>query len=274
MKLAAQEEPGMQPLTTFNWKAFALLLGAGLLGVLAVLPFTFALLETVRFSTPQPDIPLPLVVLLSLFQNGVLLALAVAGGMFFSRRVGLQMPLVSAWTGGGPRPALSALAMPGLLLGAAAGAALVALEALFFLRQLPPALLSLFEIPLWKRLLAGVFYGGITEELLMRLFLVSLVAWLLGRFWKTSEGMPAPGAFWAAILLVAVLFGLGHLPITAAITPLTPFLVARALVLNGVAGVAFGYLYWRHGLESAMLAHMSAHLVMQVPGVALLRSML
>ena len=56
--------------------------------------------------------------------------------------------------------------------------------------------------------------------------------------------------------------------------PLTPLLVVRALVLNGVAGVAFGYLYWRQGLEAAMLGHISAHLVMQVPGVMLLKNMM
>jgi uncharacterized membrane protein YjjP (DUF1212 family) len=58
------------------------------------------------------------------------------------------------------------------------------------------------------------------------------------------------------------------------ITPLTQMLVVRALVLNGIAGVAFGYLYWRYGLEAAMSAHMGAHLVMQVPGVMLLKAML
>lgn len=86
--------------------------------------------------------------------------------------------------------------------------------------------------------------------------------------------MPSSGAFWSAITLVAVLFGLGHLPITAVITPLTQLVVVRAIVLNGLAGIAFGYLYWRHGLEAAMLGHMSAHLVMQAPGVILLKNML
>jgi hypothetical protein len=57
-------------------------------------------------------------------------------------------------------------------------------------------------------------------------------------------------------------------------TPLTPVLIVRALVLNGIAGVVLGYLYWKNGLEAAMLGHMSAHLVMQVPGVMLLRMML
>ena len=83
-----------------------------------------------------------------------------------------------------------------------------------------------------------------------------------------------PGAFRAAIIVVAVLFGLGHLPATAAIAALTPGLVVRALLLNGVAGAAFGYLYWRHGLEAAMAGHMSAHVVMQIPGVMLLKALL
>jgi membrane protease YdiL (CAAX protease family) len=102
---------------------------------------------------------------------------------------------------------------------------------------------ALMTIPLWKRLLAGILYGGFTEELFMRLFLVSIVAWLCGRWWRTPGGLPTSGAFWIAIVLVAVLFGLGHLPITSAITPLTTMLVVRALVLNGIAGIAFGYLY-------------------------------
>ena len=108
----------------------------------------------------------------------------------------------------------------------------------------------------------------------MRLFLMSLVAWLVGKRWKTPEGRPSAGAFVTAIVVVALLFGLGHLPATAAMAPLTSVIVIRALVMNGVAGAAFGYLYWRHGLEAAMMAHMSTHLVMQWPGVMLLLGML
>jgi hypothetical protein len=61
---------------------------------------------------------------------------------------------------------------------------------------------------------------------------------------------------------------------TSAITPLTTMLVVRALVLNGIAGIIFGYLYWKHGLEAAMIGHMSAHLVMQIPGFIILTRML
>jgi hypothetical protein len=32
--------------------------------------------------------------------------------------------------------------------------------------------------------------------------------------------------------------------------------------------------YWTHGLEAAMIGYMSAHLVMQIPGVMMLTRML
>ena len=257
-----------------NWKAFALLLAAGLLGVVAVLPYMTEFVgSSIIGQAAAPALPMPLVLTLALLQNGILLAVTILIGLVLSERTGLRMPLIQAWTAGKRASVAQAFVMPALLAGAAVGATLVAIEALVFLRHLPPAMHRLFTIPLWKRLLAGVMYGGITEELVMRLFLVSLVAWLCGRWWRTPGGFPTSGAFWIAIVLVAVLFGLGHLPATSAITPLTT-IVLRALVLNGIAGIAFGYLYWRHGLEAAMIGHMGAHLVMQIPGVIILTRML
>lgn len=266
----------LEALKTLNWRLFTLLLSAGLLGVLAVLPFAFEMLGALPPAerAAARDFPLPLLVALTLLQNGILLSIVIALGLRLSERVGLELPLLGAWAAAQPLPRLAPIVLPGVLVGAAVGAALVALEAALFLRHLPASMLALFEIPLWKRLLAGVVYGGIVEELLMRLFLMSLVAWLLGRWWKSAHGLPAPGAFVAAIVGVAVLFALGHLPATAVMAPLTDLLVARALLLNGLAGIAFGYLYWRHGLEAAMAGHISAHLVLQVPGVMLLRAML
>jgi hypothetical protein len=56
--------------------------------------------------------------------------------------------------------------------------------------------------------------------------------------------------------------------------PLTPGLIVRALLLNGVAGIAFGYLYWRQGSEAAMVGHMAAHLAIQVPEMILVQGLL
>jgi membrane protease YdiL (CAAX protease family) len=115
----------------------------------------------------------------------------------------------------------------------------------------------------WKGLLAS-FYGGIGEEILLRLGLMSVLAWLGHFVSKTDDGRPTLVVLWTANILAAVLFGLGHLPATAALFPITPLVVTRAIVLNGFIGIVAGYLYFEHGLEAAMLSHFSADIVLHV----------
>jgi membrane protease YdiL (CAAX protease family) len=78
---------------------------------------------------------------------------------------------------------------------------------------------------------------------------------------ESTTALPS-GVFWAANVVTAVLFGLGHLPATAALAPLTAVLVVRAVVLNGLAGLLFGWLYRRYGLEWAMVSHFGTDLVL------------
>jgi membrane protease YdiL (CAAX protease family) len=52
---------------------------------------------------------------------------------------------------------------------------------------------------------------------------------------------------------------------------LTPFVIARALLLNGIFGLVAGWLYWRKSLEAAMAAHMLGHVVFTVATLALTR---
>ncbi len=234
-------------------REFLILFVGGMVGVALIFPYVFAL-------TPPPEgLLLPSLVLVALVQNAVIVAIAVAAGLWFARRVGLAAPLVEAALRGEAFAARLRATLPlAIVLGVAAAVVVLLVEVLVFQPQLPAALRVVGSAPpLWSGFLAS-FYGGITEELLTRLFLVSLFAWL---FSKIVRG---PVVFWAAIAAGAVLFGLGHLPATAALVPLTPVVVARAIVLNGIPGVAFGWPNWRRGLESAMVAHFSADLLLHV----------
>jgi membrane protease YdiL (CAAX protease family) len=67
-------------------------------------------------------------------------------------------------------------------------------------------------------------------------------------------------------VLVAIVFGAAHLPLAAQLTSLTPILVTTVITLNGVVALGFGYLYWRRGLESAMIAHFFTDIVLHVVG--------
>lgn len=66
---------------------------------------------------------------------------------------------------------------------------------------------------------------------------------------------------WTVNIIVAIIFGLGHLPAAFRLTAPSAFEIFRVLLLNGVAGVIFGWLYWTRGLWTAMAAHFMTDLV-------------
>jgi hypothetical protein len=51
------------------------------------------------------------------------------------------------------------------------------------------------------------------------------------------------------------------LPAVRAMVPFTPVVVTRTVLLNAIAGVAFGWLFWRRSLEAAMIADATGHVV-------------
>lgn len=110
--------------------------------------------------------------------------------------------------------------------------------------------------------LGAVFYGGIIEEVMMRLFLMSLFAWLGWKlFFRKRESVPE-GVFIAANVLAALLFAAGHLPATVTFFGgLTPLLVVRCFLLNGAFGLVFGWLYRKYGIQYAMLSHALLHII-------------
>lgn len=96
---------------------------------------------------------------------------------------------------------------------------------------------------------AAVLYGGIAEEILMRLFLMSLIAFILWKlfFRNTSKNKLPDKIFISANIISALLFAAGHLPATAAaFGALTPMLLAICFLLNGIFGILFGRLYRRY----------------------------
>ena len=112
------------------------------------------------------------------------------------------------------------------------------------------------------------FYGGIGEEVLLRLFFVPFLCLLIigamkllgfAKTWRYTDNI-----VWASVIIAAIVFGLGHLPATAAIMAITPAVVLRAVLLNRIGGVMFGWLFFKKGLEFAMISHFSLDIVLHV----------
>jgi len=116
---------------------------------------------------------------------------------------------------------------------------------------------------LWKGMLAS-FYGAINEEVLLRLLVMTGIAFGLAKL-AGRVGLSERAIVWPAILLAAFVFGVGHLPAAlGAGLRLTAGVVTRLLLLNMAGGVVFGLLYWRRGFESAVVAHFVADLCLHV----------
>lgn len=243
------------------WRPFWALFGLGFLGI-AALPLI--LLPQLQQLIPQERTefsPEGLVVL-SLIQPLVLLAIATAVGLKLAPLLGFRSYLAEAATQG--RQALKPL-LPEIPLAVGAGvifAGIALVSDSFILPKLGEAgqILSITSNRNWGITVGAILYGGITEELLMRWGLLSLLAWLGWRLFQRQKAIGS-GVIWGAILLTALLFGLGHLPLAIARVPLTSWLLIRTLVLNGLGGILFGWLYWKRSLEAAMIAHVSTHIV-------------
>ena len=164
-----------------------------------------------------------------------------------------------------------AMLLPAILIGVIGAGVIILLDSYVFgppleaeMQLLGVSLPESINPPAWQGFLAS-FYGGINEEVLLRLFALTLIGAIgAAVFKKMDQKLPA-GIFWVANILAAVLFGLGHLPTTSAIgLPMDFLVVTRSIVLNGLLGIGFGWLYWKYGLESAMLSHFSADIVLHV----------
>ena len=109
--------------------------------------------------------------------------------------------------------------------------------------------------------MTGILYGGISEELISRWGLMSFFVWMLWRL-AAAPGPVRAWCFWLGAAAAALLFALAHLPMLYALVD-DPSLALMAAVIagNALPGLLFGWLFWRRGLEAAMLGHASAHMI-------------
>ena len=192
--------------------------------------------------------------------------------MYVARRVKLGTPILDGLVKKedvGEK--VRAMLLPAILVGVIGAGIIILLDSFVFgppleaeLKLLGLNLPESINPPAWQGFLAS-FYGGINEEVLLRLFVLTLIGAIGAAVFKKMDQTLPTGIFWVANILAAVLFGLGHLPTTAAIgLPMDLLVITRAIVLNGLLGIGFGWLYWKYGLESAMVAHFSADIVLHV----------
>ena len=160
--------------------------------------------------------------------------------------------------------------MAALIISVIGGLALILPDLLFF-GKYEQALLDVYAVkPTIPYLLATVTYGAVIEEVMLRLFMMSLVAFVLHLLFERKRDSVSTAVLVAANVVSALLFAVGHLPANDMMFGLTPMIVIRCILLNGVFGLAFGWLYRRFGLRYAMIAHGGCHVVSKLIWILLI----
>ena len=255
-------------------RLFLILFFAGFAGVLSFLLVDLSAFVALFPARPGMEIPVitPALKVLSLIQPAVLLAVAVLIGNLLAPKVGLSAPFAEALATGQPAsPALRPQLVPGVWGGLIGSVSILLIGAAFRLVltdemvERTDKLQSLLPLPM--RLL----YGGVTEELLLRWGLMTLFVWAAWRIFQRRAVKPTKGSFVGAILVSSLIFGMGHLPIALLLLPEANAVVIPFVVIaNSVFGVVAGYLFWKYGLESAVIAHMLVHVVFVVASYVIL----
>lgn len=247
--------------TQLNKRTYLTLLLASILTTAASIPYAFTLAKNIIKESP---LTIPALTAVSLLQSTVIFAIAIYIGLKLSKKTGLELPIINNYPSPKSTSQLKSILKPSILAGVFTGVSIILLDLIFLQTGSKISLWSGELPPSWMGFLAS-FYGGIGEEILLRLFFMTLIVWLLSKF-KKSKQKASENSYliWSGIIVSSLLFGLGHLPITASVTPLTTLIITRALILNGIGGVVFGWLYWKKGLESAIIAHFSTDIVLHV----------
>ena len=137
---------------------------------------------------------------------------------------------------------------------------------LFYFKNHIPQVAAMYQgKPSFAYWMASVLYGGVIEELLLRLFMMSLIAFLVWKLFFRGAATPPTGVIIAANIVAALLFAAGHLPSTMQMFgETTPMILLRCFLLNGAGGLVFGYLYRKYGIQYSMMAHAGAHIVWKI----------
>jgi membrane protease YdiL (CAAX protease family) len=270
--LVQPETATVEPRQPFSWRLFWLLALMMMLASLMLLPYALQLMAVGKPDIAGSAATRGSAVFSSLLQTVILYWPAALLGLLVAGKIGLGAPFLHALVENRPAPGrFSRVLAVSTLVGFGAGIAVLALIGVLSpfisgeLAQLTVKTSSASLPNAWQGFL-GSASAGINEEILLRLFLLSLIAWVIQRvILRRPAGLPSRGLLWTANILAALIFGLLHLPnLTAIGVPVTPFLVLYIITLNGLAGLVFGWLFWTFGLESAMLAHFFTDIVLHV----------
>lgn len=252
-----------------NSKLFFIVWIGVILGLFAIIPYSLTMQSSILESIQLPY-PLGIIVLFQVSFNSLIFGVLVYFGLLLAQTYHLGLPFIEGKINGETiSESFAKIVLISTIIGILVGFSIILLDSFVFdleshLSNLGITLPEMIVPEKWKGFLAS-FWGGISEEVLLRLFFLTLVIWLLMLITRNKSDSPSPIIIWIANIIAAFVFGIGHLPAMMSLgIEIDTYIFVRSIVLNGIGGITFGWLYFTYGLESAMIAHFCADIVIHV----------
>ncbi|WP_340818186.1 CPBP family glutamic-type intramembrane protease [Methanolobus sp. WCC4] len=243
-----------------DWNIYWFLFVLGELSFLASFPYSITMSKEFLYDL---GVSLPSLLATQFIRSTVILMIAIFTGLYLGKKVGLETPILSSLSEKKEFPSeTTSIVKLSILMGLFLSIVLFVLDYFVFSMFTEPLITFLTTPPLWQRLLYSI-YAGIVEEIVLRFLLVTLLVWISWKIRKTADGQPTKTGVLISIVLISLIYAIGYL---VSYSPLLmdQILALRFVVLNGIAGMVMGWLYWKKGLEASLLANLTASFMLFV----------
>jgi membrane protease YdiL (CAAX protease family) len=250
----------------YPWKTLLFLVAVSTLTAPLIIPYA----DGLNIVATGHRLPLSLgsLVISTIIRNLYFVVPAAAVGLWVGPRIGLGAPYVQHWLDGGPRPGQRFSSIVGPALFWAVVTAIIAFAIDGFFRYLlgtefpAPEIHARINVPWWRSVPAS-FWAPWAEEIFDRLFLLSLLVWLVTKLFRvTGNGLGKWLIIWFAIIATSLFFGWYHISNEAIfVSPVPPIVAVRTVLIITPVGLAFGWIYVSRGLEAAVLSHFLIDLI-------------
>lgn len=185
----------------------------------------------------------------------MVLILSIVAGLIFSKKVGLESPIITEFASSGK---ISCRLCNIIIVGIIGGILCCVISVLLGLVSFDS--FSKINSEKAPNLLMTIFYGGINEEIIIHWSVMSFFLWLINLI--NNKDISNIVRANIAIGASALLFGIGHVPAIYMISKdIDAVYILYVVFGNFMFSLIPGYLFWKYGIESSIIAHSSANML-------------
>lgn len=239
-----------------NWSVFSILVLINVIHLLFA-NILFIILRVAFVRNVLFDFMFDIFPIILFFSQVIVSGLLIFIGLYLGKEVGLGAPLLESWANKEViHERVVSILKISIGFGIIVAGAKFLLDRFVFSAFVPSLLMQWKQIPLGFIWLVP-FNQGIGDEISYRLFWMTLLVWIIYKIQKPENKQPTQIGVWIPII-ITTLFSVLEKTFWAA----APLVKLQFIILSGIGGIIFGWLYWKKGIESAIIAHFTSNVLL------------